>query len=87
MQKRRKSLRKLSVIFFFFVLQKILIHYPNQDVREKTLVKYGKLGTPDARNGMNLYEQIDVPDACIFCQHVNYCRNALYAGDQENYYD
>ena len=35
MQKRRKSLRKLSVIFFFFVLQKILIHYPNQDKLHK----------------------------------------------------
>lgn len=71
----------------FYTDERLKIHYPNQDVREKTLVKYGKLSTPDGRKGMNLYEPMDVPDACIFCQHVSYCRNAIYAGDQENYYD
>ena len=71
----------------FYTDERLKIHYPNQDVREKTIVKYGKLGTPDARKGMDLYETVEVPDACIFCQHVSYCRNALYAGDQENYYD
>lgn len=71
----------------FYTDERLKIHYPNQDVREKTLVKYGKLSTPDGRKGINLYEQVDVPDACIFCQHVSYCRNAIYAGDQENYYD
>lgn len=71
----------------FYTDERLKIHYPNQDVREKTLVKYGKLSTPDGRKGINMYEQVDVPDACIFCQHVSYCRNAIYAGDQENYYD
>ena len=52
------------------------------------LVQYGKLYTPDGRKGMDLYESMEEkPDACIFCQHASYCRNALYAGDQENYYD
>lgn len=71
----------------YYTDERLKIHYPNQDVRGETLIKYAKLSTPDGRKGMNLYEVMEVPDACIFCQHVSYCRNALYAGDQENYYD
>ena len=71
----------------YYTDERLKIHYPNQDVRGETLIRYGKLNTPDGRRGMNLYETIEVPDACIFCQHISYCRNALYAGDQENYYD
>lgn len=71
----------------YYTDERLKIHYPNQDVRCETLVRYGKLNTPDGRKGMNLNEIMEVSDACIFCQHVSYCRNALYAGDQENYYD
>lgn len=71
----------------YYTDERLKIHYPNQDVRSETLVRYGKLNTPDGRKGMDLNEVMEVPDACIFCQHVSYCRNALYAGDQENYYD
>jgi hypothetical protein len=71
----------------YYTDERLKIHYPNQDVRSETLARYGKLNTPDGRRGMDLNEVMEVPDACIFCQHVSYCRNALYAGDQENYYD
>lgn len=71
----------------FYTDERLKIHYPNQDVRSEALVRYAKLSTPDGRKGMNLSEVIEVADACIFCQHVSYCRNAMYAGDQENYYD
>ena len=71
----------------YYTDERLKIHYPNQDVRSETLIRFGKLNTPDGRKGMNLYELMEVQDACIFCQHISYCRNALYAGDQENYYD
>lgn len=71
----------------YYTDERLKIHYPNQDVRSETLIRYGKLSTPDGRKGMDLNEHIEVADACIFCQHISYCRNALYAGDQENYYD
>lgn len=71
----------------YYTDERLKIHYPNQDVRSETLIRYGKLNTPDGRKGMDLNEVMEVPDACIFCQHVSYCRNALYAGNQENYYD
>lgn len=71
----------------YYTDQRLKIHYPNQDVRSEALIRFGKLNTPDGRKGMNLYEHIEVQDACIFCQHISYCRNALYVGDQENYYD
>ena len=71
----------------YYTDERLKIHYPNQDLRGETLVRYGKLSTPDGRKGMDLNEIVEVQSACIFCQHVNYCKNALYAGDQENYYD
>lgn len=71
----------------YYTDERLKIHYPNQDVRSETLIRYGKLNTPDGRKGMDLNEVMEVTDACIFCQHVSYCRNALYAGDQESYYD
>lgn len=71
----------------YYTDERLKIHYPNQYVRSETIARFGKLNTPDGRKGMDLYEIMEVSDACIFCQHVNYCRNAMYAGDQENYYD
>jgi len=72
----------------FYTDERLKIHYPNQDVREQVILRFGKLLTPDGRKGVNLYERMDeVRDACTFCQHIGYCRNALYPGDQENYYD
>ena len=85
---------------FFYTDERIKLHYPNQKVREVTLGRFGKLMTPDGRKGMNLYEVMEatseeevfggkdiVKTACMFCPHMDYCRNAIYAGDQENYYD
>ena len=85
---------------YFYTDERIKIHYPNQQVREVTIGRYGKLMTPDGRKGMNLYETMEATDeeevygrkdivkmACIFCPHIDYCRNAIYYGDQENFYD
>lgn len=71
----------------YYTDERLKIHYPNQEVRTAAIAEYGKLRTPDRRMGMNLYEMMEVPDVCVFCQHESYCRNALYSGDQENYYD
>lgn len=71
----------------YYTDERLKIHYPNQDVREEAIIKFAKLNTPDRRRGLDLYEELEVREACTFCQHVSYCRNAIYAGDQENYYD
>ena len=71
----------------YYTDERLKIHYPNIDVRRETIARYGKLNTPDGRRDLDLYETATVQGACTFCQHVNYCRNAMYAVDQENYYD
>lgn len=85
---------------FHFTDERIKLHYPNPQVREMAIGRFGKLMTPDGRKGADLYE---VPEAtneeeivgrkdivkmeCMFCPHIDYCRNAIYFGDQENLYD
>lgn len=85
---------------YFYTDERLKLHYPNQQVREVAIGRYGKLLTPDGRKGMNLYEVMEasneeemygrkdiVRTACMFCPHIDYCRNAIYYGDQENLYD
>lgn len=85
---------------YFYTDERLKIHYPNQQVREVAIDRYGKLMTPDRRKGMNLYEVMEATNdeemygkkdvvkmACMFCPHIDYCRNAVYFGDQENLYD
>ena len=68
--------------------ERIKIHYPSPEVRAEAITQFGKLVTPDGRKNMNLYEVMDeVVGACTFCPHIEYCRNALFSTDQENYYD
>lgn len=79
--------------------ERIKIHYPNQFVRDVTKKRFGELVTPDGRTGLDLNEKMEarsgemvgdldpVKLACSFCPHINYCKNAVYAADQENYYD
>lgn len=84
----------------FYTDQRIKVHYPNQDVREFTIGRFGKLMTPDGRKGLNLYETISCnadekmkgqkdisKSVCTFCPHIDYCRNAVFSVDQEKYYD
>lgn len=83
----------------YYTDERLKIHYPNQDVREVTKKRFGELATPDGRTGLNLNEEMGaepnemignidpVSLACSFCPHIGYCRNAVYAADQENYYD
>ena len=85
---------------FFYTDERIKLHYPNPQVREMAIGRFGKLLTPDGRKGMNLYEVMEasneeemigrkdvVKTTCMFCPHIDYCRNAIYYGDQENFYD
>jgi hypothetical protein len=83
----------------YYTDERLKIHYPNQDVRWVTLKRFGELTTPDGRQGLDLNEEMKArPDekisyldpvelACSFCPHLNYCKNAVFAVDQENYYD
>ena len=72
---------------YFYSDERLKLHYPNSEVRMKAMEKYTQLNTPDGRRGINLYENTDVRNACVFCQHIEYCRNAIHAVDQEIYYD
>ena len=67
--------------------ERLKVKFPYKKVREEAKKKYGELMTPAGRNGINLYEPTDVKAACVFCQHADYCRNAIFALDQEDYYD
>ena len=83
----------------YYTDERIKIHYPNQDVRGVTKKRFGKLTTPDGRQGMDLNEKMEgsndekigeldpVSLSCSFCPHISYCKNAVYSVDQENYYD
>ena len=85
---------------FFYTDERIKLHYPNPQVRAMAIGRYGKLLTPDGRKGMNLYEVMEatneeeivgrkdvVKTTCMFCPHIDYCRNAIFYEDQENFYD
>lgn len=85
---------------YFFTDERIRIQYPNRKVRQLAVKRFTELFTPDGRKGMNLYEVMEATDrekvfgkkddaktACQYCPHIAYCRNAIYAGDQEDYYD
>lgn len=85
---------------FHYTDERIKLHYPNPQVREMAIGRFGKLMTPDGRKGVNLYEVMEatneeeivgrkdvVKTTCMFCPHIEYCRNAIYYGDQENFYD
>ena len=84
---------------YYYTDERLKIHYPNQDVRQIAKSRFGKLYTPDGREGLDLYEEMraepeemmsdldPVRLACSFCPQINCCRNAVYSGNQENYYD
>lgn len=85
---------------FHYTDERIKLHYPNPQVREMAIGRYGKLMTPDGRKGMDLYEVMEATDdeeivgrkdivktTCMFCPHIDYCRKAIHYGDQENFYD
>ena len=85
---------------YYYTDERLKLHYPNPLVREVAIGRFGKLMTPDGRKGMNLYEVLEatneeekygrkdiVKTTCMFCPHTDYCRNAIYYGDQEKFYD
>ena len=85
---------------FYYSDERLKLHFPNTQVREMAVGRFGKLLTPDGRQGVNLFEVMEATNdeemrgkkdivkmTCMFCPHVDYCRNAVYSGDQDNYYD
>lgn len=80
-----------------FCDERLKIHFPNKDVREQAFTEYGKLLTPDGKDDIDFYTTAadteknpykkNKTDACLFCQHQNYCRCAVFYVDQEVLYD
>lgn len=80
-----------------FTDERLKVCFPNKSVRDQALLKYGKLLTPDGETGMDFYRTAadketnprkkTAIDACLFCQHQNYCRYAVFAVDMEALYD
>lgn len=77
--------------------ERLKVRFPNKDVRNQAMERYGKLLTPDGCTGMdfyvtaadyetNPYKKVKL-DVCLFCQHQDYCRYAAFAVDQEALYD
>lgn len=62
------------------------ISYPESALREHANKKYSELSSQIGRSGMDLFAPTDVKGACVYCPHAEYCRNAVHALDQEDYY-
>lgn len=83
----------------FYTDERLKILFPDQMVRDAAKTRFGKLNTPDGRVGLDLNEMMIAEEnerignkdpirrVCTFCPHISYCKNALYASDQEDYYD
>lgn len=70
--------------------ERLKVCFPNREMRNVAIEKYGRSYTPDGRKGMKLYasaENKKDPKFCNFCQHQDYCRLAVFAVDQEGLYD
>lgn len=74
--------------------ERLKVKFPNREVRDQALTEYGKLYSPDGMTGMNLYtsphtlyQSKSKVDVCLFCQHQDYCRYAVFAVDQEALYE
>ena len=67
--------------------ERLKIKFPYKEIREVAKEKYGELLTPSGRKNINLHEPTDVAKACVFCQHADYCKNAVFMLDQEDVYD
>lgn len=80
-----------------FTDERLKVHFPNKDVREQAFTEYGKLLTPDGKNDIDFYATAadtgtdpckkTKVDVCLFCQHQNFCRYAVFSADQEAFYD
>lgn len=67
--------------------ERLKVKFPYKEIREAAKEKYGELLTPAGRKDINLNEPTDVAEACVFCQHADYCKNAVFRLDQEDVYD
>ena len=85
---------------FSYTDERLKLDFPNPQVREVVLARFAGLSTPDGRTGMDLKEKMvptqeemkcgrgdAVRAVCSFCPQIDLCRNAVFAADQEEYYD
>lgn len=80
---------------------RLKVRFPNQQVWEMALTEYGRLQTPDGRNGLDFgYPNMRTAEqdgrrqekkmsvsACLFCPQQNCCKYAVFQADQEALYD
>lgn len=71
----------------YYTDERLKIKYPNKELRKVVDELYGMLLSPDGTTGMNVHKPARYMNACVFCQHEEYCKNAVHALDQEAYYD
>lgn len=85
---------------FSYTDERLKLEFPNPQVWEVVLARFAGLSTPDGRTGMDLKEKMvptqeemkcgrgdAVRAVCSFCPQIDLCRNAVFAADQEEYYD
>lgn len=77
--------------------ERLKVRFPNKSARDNAIIAYSKLYSPDGQKGMNFYMSAsdvknnvnhgDELDACLFCQHQNLCRYAVFAVDKKTLRD
>lgn len=71
--------------------ERLKVRFPKKEIRDFALEEYVKLMTPDGKKKLDFYNtnlnNKLKGEICAFCQHQNYCRNALFKVDQEEFYD
>ena len=70
----------------YYTDERLRIQYPNTGVRKKAMKSFGMLATPDGRTDMDITEDVDSHNQCMFCPHASYCKNAIYFEDGERFY-
>ena len=67
--------------------RRLLIHYPDEGERSTARSLFGKLYTPDGRNGISGDPDRKHLISCNLCPHIDDCKNAEYPADQESVYE
>ena len=71
--------------------ERLKVRFPKKEIRDFALEEYVKLMTPDGKKKLDFYNtnlnNKLKGEICAFCQHQNYCGNALFKVDQEGFYD
>ena len=63
------------------------IAFPFNKLKDEAFEKYAYVASDNAQRPFNVFEPSEVKYACMYCPHEAYCRNTVFAFDQEDYYD